>query len=104
MGKGGVKCGQCHKQFQNQNRVDRHVREVHDKKKYKCPNCESEFTQPQSVLRHMQKKKDGAGRTKDGKKMTKCSDVTKKCKLCKKKNTGYDIIKCEVTCLRKSKF
>lgn len=47
-------CSQCIKTFPQKYRLNRHVREVHDKEKFfKCEQCTAEFFKSSSLLRHM---------------------------------------------------
>eukprot|EP00088_Acartia_fossae_P045335 TRINITY_DN4878_c0_g1_i1.p1 TRINITY_DN4878_c0_g1~~TRINITY_DN4878_c0_g1_i1.p1 ORF type:complete len:504 (+),score=101.29 TRINITY_DN4878_c0_g1_i1:688-2199(+) len=46
-------CAKCSKSFPQKYRLNRHIREVHDKEKeYKCNICPSQFFKSSSLLRH----------------------------------------------------
>ena len=56
---GGFVCGRCQKEFGRKDSLQRHIRDVHEKKRHKCDQCEKDFASEGALRDHKLTKHEG---------------------------------------------
>ena len=67
-----TKCNICEKVFKTKKVLHQHMKEIHEKKKYKCQNCGKEFGKSGHLTRHMKTHEDAETKLKTKLKCDSC--------------------------------